>query len=298
MDKRKRRSEVIVDNYMYGSTGNVVSYRSDTHISTINETERITRRNIDALSLESNVVWESGRVTSSISVSRFRYPEPSSEEVVEQVLEDLLSEVVEKSEAGRREQVVEEYLSRIIPAPLLRRTEVSQISSSLSSTSHALTGSSGRLHAAWKIILVSTAQQLSTSYRRVLIRKHLELYQDLELIGAEPRNILTDPQGLIIQLLREREWIQARREGGLIEESLDLTPRVDYPLIPYSGQELDGDGLVLKVSQETMSELREVTDRILDLSVLYLKNATRDVVDSAVQDMKDVLSTTSEISRL
>ena len=132
--------------------------------------------------------------------------------------------------------------------------------------------------------------------RRVLSRKYRELSEDLEMIGEEPRNLLTDPHGLIIQLLRERELIQDRRDGNRPEDN--LAPYTEYPLLPYSGQVLDGDGLVLKVSRETMTELREVTDRILELSVLYLKNATRDVVDTSVQDIKDVLSSATEISRL
>ena len=132
--------------------------------------------------------------------------------------------------------------------------------------------------------------------RRVLSRKYRELCEDLEMIGEEPRNLLTDPHGLIIQLLRERERIQDRRDGNRPEDN--LAPYTEYPLLPYSGQVLDGDGLVLKVSRETMTELREVTDRILELSVLYLKNATRDVVDTSVQDIKDVLSSATEISRL
>ena len=139
---------------------------------------------------------------------------------------------------------------------------------------------------------------ISTNYllRRVLSRKYRELSEDLEMIGEEPRNLLTDPHGLIIQLLRERELIQDRRDGNRPEDN--LAPYTAYPLLPYSGQVLDGDGLVLKVSRETMTELREVTDRILELSVLYLKNATRDVVDTSVQDIKDVLSSATEISRL
>ncbi|XP_023322023.1 uncharacterized protein LOC111696603 isoform X2 [Eurytemora carolleeae] len=297
MDKlNKRRSCVIIDSIKYDSSSNIVNYTNQTNVSYSDETERNLRRNIDALSLESNVVWENGNLASSLSLTRFRYPEQSSEELVHELLEELVDEVVEKSEAGRREEIVQDYLSRLIPAPLIQTSEVSQISSSLSSASYALTGSASRLKAAWKIILVSTAQQLLSSYRRVLSRKYRELCEDLEMIGEEPRNLLTDPHGLIIQLLRERERIQDRRDGNRPEDN--LAPYTEYPLLPYSGQVLDGDGLVLKVSRETMTELREVTDRILELSVLYLKNATRDVVDTSVQDIKDVLSSATEISRL
>ena len=132
----------------------------------------------------------------------------------------------------------------------------------------------------------------------MLARKYRELCEDLETIEAEPRNILNDPQGLIIQLLQEKERIQRWRGGNLPGESLNLAPGNDYPLLLYSGEVLDADGLVLKASRETMTELREVTNRILNLSVLYLKNATRDVVDSTVQDIKDVLTLTSEMTRL
>ena len=52
MDKRtKRRSCVIIDSLTYSSSSNIVSYASETNISSIDETERNVRRNIDALSL-------------------------------------------------------------------------------------------------------------------------------------------------------------------------------------------------------------------------------------------------------
>ena len=52
MDKRtKRRSCVIIDSLTFSSSTNIVSYASETNISSIDETERNVRRNIDALSL-------------------------------------------------------------------------------------------------------------------------------------------------------------------------------------------------------------------------------------------------------
>jgi len=62
-------------------------------------------------------------------LTRFRYPEQSSEELVHELLEELVDEVVEKSEAGRREEIVQDYLSRLIPAPLIQTSEVSQVDS-------------------------------------------------------------------------------------------------------------------------------------------------------------------------
>ena len=44
------------------------------------------------------------------------------------------------------------------------------------------------------------------------------------MIGEEPRNLLTDPHGLIIQLLRERERIKDRRDGNRPDDNLAPDP--------------------------------------------------------------------------
>ena len=74
-------------------------------------------------------------------------------------------------------------------------------------------------------------------------------------------------------------------------ESLAFDEELTNYLVPLASPDDDfnPDSIVRKFSAATMTELREVTDRILDLAVLYLKNATRDVVDSSVSDIKNVL---------
>ena len=43
------------------------------------------------------------------------------------LVEELVEAVVDRAEVERRERVVEGYLTRHLPAPLVKRTEVSQV---------------------------------------------------------------------------------------------------------------------------------------------------------------------------
>jgi len=116
-----------------------------------------------------------------------------------------LDYVVKAAERRKREQIVENYLTRAIPAPLVSRDEVQQLGESLGTASLSLQSSTIRLRAAWKLILVSTAQQLCLSYRRILERYDFSLRSQLEEQGFEPRSILTDASsGLFIKLIKER----------------------------------------------------------------------------------------------
>lgn len=71
------------------------------------------------------------------------------------------------------------------------------------------------------------------------------------------------------------------------------TPRVQNCLVSNSQPWDESGRIVGRLSAETVEEIRHVTNRILDLSVVYLKGATSDVVDSAVHEIKNVVSRTN-----
>jgi hypothetical protein len=52
------------------------------------------------------------------------------------------------------------------------------------------------------------------------------------------------------------------------------------------------DALVRGRARETLSELRQVSDKTLEVCVAYLKSAAMDVIDSSVEDVKALLSCT------
>ena len=78
-------------------------------------------------------------------------------------------------------------------------------------------------------------------------------------------------------------------------ESIMFDEELTGYLVPLASRDDDfnPEAIVREFSAATVAELRAVTERILDLAVLYLKNATRDVVDGAVSDVKSILVTES-----
>jgi hypothetical protein len=52
------------------------------------------------------------------------------------------------------------------------------------------------------------------------------------------------------------------------------------------------DALVRARARETLSELRQVSDKTLEVCVAYLKSAAMDVIDASVEDVKALLSCT------
>lgn len=49
-----------------------------------------------------------------------------------------------------------------------------------------------------------------------------------------------------------------------------------------------------KVAMDTIAKIMDVTERVAELTVTYLKNATRDVIDTSVNDVKIVLGRMTE----
>ena len=74
----------------------------------------------DALTFEQHLLWKDGRVTEKYTVRRFHVADYANQ-LVEQLIDDILEYVVETAERRRREQIVENYLTRAIPAPLVSR---------------------------------------------------------------------------------------------------------------------------------------------------------------------------------
>jgi hypothetical protein len=158
----------------------------------------------DALSLEKKLTWQDGRITETYTVRRYHLPDYAGQ-LVEELLEDILDYVVDTAERRRREQIVQSYLTRAIPAPLVSRDEVQELGESLGTASVCLQSSTTRLRAAWKLIMVSTAQQLCLSFRRILEKYDHVLRSQLEEQGFEPRSLLTDASsGLLVRLIKER----------------------------------------------------------------------------------------------
>jgi len=117
--------------------------------------------------------------------------------------------------------------------PLAGREDVARMEDTFARTHGALTSQAARLKLAMKMILVSAAQQIVVSYRRILTE-------------------------------------QAARLGA--------------------GEDAEA------VSTETCRRCLEVTEQVAELAVVYLKNATRDVFDTSVNDVKIILGRMSEDS--
>jgi len=316
MSNKERRQYVVVDGDLVQhhspdavQTSGIVKHSSINDISSSDDNSGATSTQIlDALSLESTTVWERGQLYGSYTFSRFKVKRNNSEIICKQIVDDLVNDIYsaaererEREEIRKREKAVESYLSRLIPAPLVQRQEVSQMGRTMSTAIGTLKGSSSRLHAAWRIILVSTAQQINLSYSRIVRRMNAALNEELDLLGLPPRTLLTDKQGLLVHLLHERErmhqQLQPQQELAVTEqrESIVFDEELTGYLVPLASRDDDfnPEAIVREFSEATVAELRAVTDRILDLAVLYLKNATRNVVDGAVSDVKSILVTES-----
>lgn len=288
---------VLVDDFLYGKCQRHPSkHRSNFELDSISDcdnTDDRVDRTLDALSLESRVIWQAGSVNRTFTLQRLRIPEPSKQ-IVDEVLDELLDEIVDRGERDKREKLVENYLVQYLPAPLVQRQEVKEMGAVLSSTRSAIQLSSSRLHAAWKIILVSTVQQLLTSYRRILQRRNQELNVELDSYGIEPRPLLTDAHGVLVYLLQLRLALDHTTKESCPEiiSPLDAVPAHEtegHPLVNWTDVEVKADDVVQRHAGQAVAELSDVTDRILELAVSYLKNASRDVVDAAVEGVKDVL---------
>eukprot|EP00088_Acartia_fossae_P056077 TRINITY_DN6525_c0_g1_i9.p1 TRINITY_DN6525_c0_g1~~TRINITY_DN6525_c0_g1_i9.p1 ORF type:complete len:339 (-),score=61.96 TRINITY_DN6525_c0_g1_i9:239-1255(-) len=297
-----------------------------------NQIDKITKKptkrirpssTLDALSLEKHTIWQDGRITETYTVTSFHVSD-NSEELVNDLLDEILEFVVDTAERKRREQIVEGYLTKALPAPLVSRDEVQQLGQSLSTASVSLQSSTIRLRAAWKLILVSTAQQLCISFRRILEKYDFELRCQLEEQGLEQRSILTDStSGILIRLIKDRcriyvehqnkrrstrdQTLKAISQGPSKTDNdtddnkdekikKETEEEFEKALVQYfqheENQDTDrseSDAIMEALSDEAYRELQEVTDRILSLAVEYLKNATRSVVDDATQDIKEIV---------
>ena len=70
---------------------------------------------------------------------------------------------------------------------------------------------------------------------------------------------------------------------------------VSYRRILIEQAERLGQGEDSKeVAMDTISRIMDVTERVAELAVIYLKNATRDVIDTSVNDVKIVLGKMAE----
>ena len=197
-------------------------------------------RRIDALSLEVSPKQEEGgqgggferRVTfrQTVHISHAgnivsRVEDVAADVLVGDVLDEVISAAVEASRASPGPL----YFHH----PLAGREDVARMEDTLARTHGALTSQAARLKLAMKMILVSAAQQIVVSYRRILTE-------------------------------------QAARLGA--------------------GEDAEA------VSTETCRRCLEVTEQVAELAVVYLKNATRDVFDTSVNDVKIILGKMSEDS--
>jgi len=325
------RSFVVIDSVLYNS--------SEDHTTGLDH--RTTGHKLDshahtnALTLESTVVWERGSQHSRVLRAKL-HQHHEAELVARSILTDLVTEVVDQTETKRREKIVAGYLARHVPQPIVQHEEIQQMNATMSTTLGSLSASTNRLTAAWRIILVSTAQQLCQSYREILLRKNCELQIELQLYGHQPRSLLTDTEGLLVHLLKKREAALSLSSSVAPRQSLPVTTQTkaladvsfNYVVAPLASPERDLDwedntdidmhsratsvtpelvgSLVIsgetesieksesevmrRLTYETLEELSGVTDRILDLAVIYLKNATRDVVDLAVDNVKTIMT--------
>ena len=198
-------------------------------------------RRIDALSLEvSPKQQEEGgqeggferRVTfrQTVHISHAGNIVSRVEDVAADVLVgDILDEVISAAVEASRASPGPLYFHH----PLAGREDVARMEDTFARTHGALTSQAARLKLAMKMILVSAAQQIVVSYRRILTE-------------------------------------QAARLGA--------------------GEDAEA------VSTETCRRCLEVTEQVAELAVVYLKNATRDVFDTTVHDVKIILGKMSEDS--
>ena len=197
-------------------------------------------RRIDALSLEVSPNQEEGgpgggferRVTfrQTVHISHAgnivsRVEDVAADVIVRDILDEVISAAVEASRASPGPL----YFHH----PLAGREDVARMEDTFARTHGALTSQAARLKLAMKMILVSAAQQIVVSYRRILTE-------------------------------------QAARLGA--------------------GEDAE------VVSTETCRRCLEVTEQVAELAVVYLKNATRDVFDTSVNDVKIILGKMSEDS--
>ena len=197
-------------------------------------------RRIDALSLEVSPKQEEGgqgggferRVTfrQTVHISHAGNIVSRVEDVAADVLVgDILDEVISAAVEASRASPGPLYFHH----PLAGREDVARMEDTFARTQGALTSQAARLKLAMKMILVSAAQQIVVSYRRILTE-------------------------------------QAARLGA--------------------GEDAEA------VSTETCRRCLEVTEQVAELAVVYLKNATRDVFDTSVNDVKIILGKMSEDS--
>ena len=197
-------------------------------------------RRIDALSLEVSPKQEEGgqgggferRVTfrQTVHISHAGNIVSRVEDVAADVLVgDILDEVISAAVEASRASPGPLYFHH----PLAGREDVARMEDTFARTHGALTSQAARLKLAMKMILVSAAQQIVVSYRRILTE-------------------------------------QAARLGA--------------------GEDAE------VVSTETCRRCLEVTEQVAELAVVYLKNATRDVFDTSVNDVKIILGKMSEDS--
>ena len=198
-------------------------------------------RRIDALSLEVSPKQEEEggqgggferRVTfrQTVHISHAgnivsRVEDVAADVLVGGILDEVISAAVEASRASPGPL----YFHH----PLAGREDVARMEDTFARTQGALTSQAARLKLAMKMILVSAAQQIVVSYRRILTE-------------------------------------QAARLGA--------------------GEDAE------VVSTETCRRCLEVTEQVAELAVVYLKNATRDVFDTSVNDVKIILGKMSEDS--
>ena len=198
-------------------------------------------RRIDALSLEVSPKQEEEggqgggferRVTfrQTVHISHAGNIVSRVEDVAADVLVgDILDEVISAAVEASRASPGPLYFHH----PLAGREDVARMEDTFARTHGALTSQAARLKLAMKMILVSAAQQIVVSYRRILTE-------------------------------------QAARLGA--------------------GEDAEA------VSTETCRRCLEVTEQVAELAVVYLKNATRDVFDTSVNDVKIILGKMSEDS--
>ena len=136
-------------------------------------------------------------------------------------------------------------------------------------------------------------QTVGFNFRRILQRRNQELNVELDFYGIEPRPLLTDAHGVLVYLLQLRLALDhTTKESCPKIAPSDAVPAHEtegHPLVNWTDVEVKADDVVQRHAGQAVAELSDVTDRILELAVSYLKNASRDVVDSAVEGVKDVL---------
>lgn len=102
--------------FLYSSETDCIRFKSVNNVSDISDDEQFTKT-IEALSLESTVVWEKDN-SPKLAVEQFQLRDDPTE-LVQDLLNDLVDLVVDQGGSELRERVVE--LSRHLPAPLVKR---------------------------------------------------------------------------------------------------------------------------------------------------------------------------------